>query len=130
MQDDLRDATRMLRSQPGFAAVALLMLALGIGATTAIFTVVNAVLINPLPYPDSDALVSIVHTVDGRDEPFFGDAIYNTYRENTRAFEDFGVWTPYANVATVRRACATATVRVARHPTYQTVSRLAVSNSV
>ena len=77
------------------------MLALGIGSTTAIFTVVNAVLINPLPYPDSDALVSIVHTVDGRDEPFFGDAIYNTYRENTRAFEDFGVWTPYANVATV-----------------------------
>ncbi len=101
MQDDLRDATRTLRSQPGFAAAALLMLALGIGATTAIFTVVNAVLINPLPYPDSDALVSIVHTVDGRDEPFFGDAIFNTYRENTRAFEDFGVWTPYANVATV-----------------------------
>ena len=67
MQDDVRDATRMLRSQPGFAAAALLMLALGIGATTAIFTVVNAVLINPLPYPDSDALVSIVHTVDGRD---------------------------------------------------------------
>ena len=62
MQDDLRDATRMLRSQPGFAAAALLMLALGIGATAAIFTVVNAVLINPLPYPDSDALVSIVHT--------------------------------------------------------------------
>jgi predicted permease len=101
MQEDLRDATRMLRSQPGFAAAALLMLTLGIGATTAIFTVVNAVLINPLPYPDPDALVSIVHTVDGRDEPFFSDAIYNTYLENTRAFEDFGVWTPYANVATV-----------------------------
>jgi predicted permease len=101
MKDDLRDAARMFRLQPAFAAAALLMLAFGIGATTAIFTVVNAVLINPLPYRDSDALVSIVHTVDGRDEPFFGDAIYNTYRENTRAFEDFGVWTPYANVATV-----------------------------
>lgn len=102
MQDYLRNATRMFRSQPGFAAAALLMLALGIGATTATFTVVNAVLINPLPYPESDALVSIVHTVDGRDEPSFGDAIFHTYRENTRAFEDFGVWTPYANVATVR----------------------------
>ena len=59
MPDDLRDATRLLRSQPGFAAAALLMLALGIGATTAIFTVVNTVLIKPLPYPDS-MLVSIV----------------------------------------------------------------------
>ena len=39
--------------------------------------------------------------MDGRDEPFFGDAIYNTYRENMRAFEDFGVWTPYANIATM-----------------------------
>jgi predicted permease len=77
------------------------MLALGLGATTAIFTVVNAVLIKPLPYSDSDSLVSIVHTVDGRAEPFFGDEIFNTYRDNTRAFEDFGVWTPYANVATV-----------------------------
>jgi len=101
MQDDLRDVLRMLRSQPGFAAAALLMLALGIGGTTAIFAVVNAVLINPLPYPDSDALVSIVHTVDGRDEPFFNDAIYNTYRDNPRAFEEFGVWTPYASAATI-----------------------------
>lgn len=101
MHDDLRDAIRLLRLRPGFAAAAILMLALGIGATTAIFTVVNAVLIKPLPYPDSASLVSIVHTVDGRAEPFFGDEIFNTYRDNGRAFEDFGVWTPYANVATV-----------------------------
>ncbi len=101
MQNDLRYAGQLFRSHPGFAAAALLMLGLGIGATTAIFTVVNAVLINPLPYPDSDALVSIVHTVNGRDQPVFGDAIYNTYRENTRAFEDFGVWSPFATVATV-----------------------------
>lgn len=101
MQDDVRSAKRMLRTQPGFAGAVLVMLALGIGATTAIFTVINAVLISPLPYPDSDALVSIVHTVDGRDEPFFSDAIYDTYRENARAFEDVGVWTPYANVATI-----------------------------
>lgn len=81
--DDVRHAAWLVRTQPGFAAVVIVTtaLAIGIGATTAIFTVVNAVLIKPLPYPDSDALVSIVHTVDVGDEPFFGDALYNTYRE-------------------------------------------------
>src|SRR5579871_2438656 len=54
---DLRHAVRMLRLNPAFSITAILTLALGIGATTAIFSVVNGVLIKPLPYPDSDALV-------------------------------------------------------------------------
>ena len=70
---NVRDAARMIRKDPGFAAAAVVTLALGIGATTAIFSVVNAVLISPLPYPDSDALVSIVHTVDDREEAYVGD---------------------------------------------------------
>ena len=86
----------MLRKQPGFAAAAILMLALGIGATTAIFSVVNSVLIKPLPYPDSDALVSIVHSVDGTDQAYFSDAIYLTYTEHSQTFQDFGVWVPSA----------------------------------
>jgi hypothetical protein len=56
---DFRYAIRTLRKQPGFAAVALLTLALGSGATTVMFTVINGVLLKPLPYPELDRLVTV-----------------------------------------------------------------------
>src|SRR6186713_725499 len=56
---DLRHGLRRVVAAPGFTAIAILTLALGIGANVAIFTVVNAVLIRPLPFPDSDRLVRI-----------------------------------------------------------------------
>ena len=56
---DFRYTLRTLRSKPGFAAVALLTLALGIGATTVMFTVINSVLLKPLPYPEPDRLITL-----------------------------------------------------------------------
>ena len=85
---------RLLRS-PMFTCVTLLTLAVGIGANTAIFSVVQGVLLKPLPYPHPDDLVSVVHSAQGlkiRDLPM-SPACYFLYREQGRAFQDIGLWT-------------------------------------
>ena len=91
---DLRYATRTFRKQPGFAATAVLILALGIGATTAIFSVVYSVLIKPLPYPNADELVRIRHVAPGInvEDLQASSNMYLTYLQEGRTFANVGLW--------------------------------------
>src|SRR5690606_8832144 len=66
---DLRYAARSLGRAPAFAIVAILTLGMGIGATTTVFSVVKGVLLDPLPYPDADALVDLRHVAPGLNLP-------------------------------------------------------------
>src|SRR5687768_8246749 len=92
---DLRQGFRLLFRAPGFAVTAILTLALGIGATTALFTVVNAVLLEPLPFPGSNKLVQVWRS----ELPAltYGSASYARYldwRQFQRVFTDLGAWSP------------------------------------
>src|SRR5688500_13127721 len=96
VKQDLRYAARAFRKQPAFAATAVLIIALGIGATTAIFSVVNAVVIKPLPYPESDAVVTVMHSAvfgDVRNNGFpFSPQMLSIYTESGQAFEELGMY--------------------------------------
>jgi putative ABC transport system permease protein len=88
----LRHAARILWKQPGFSGVAVLTLALGIGATTAVYSVVNGVLLKPLPFRDPDRLVTLYHVTPASQKDLQGAATYFTYRDHGQAFEDIGLW--------------------------------------
>jgi predicted permease len=93
MMDDVKDAIRTLRKQPRFLIVAALTLALGIGSAAAIFSVVNGVLLTPLPYPHADRLVNIWSTAPGLGYDRFGLSpdLFLFYRRNNQVFEDMAL---------------------------------------
>jgi predicted permease len=90
----LNHILRRLAKMPGFTAVAVLTLAIGIGANTAIFSVVEGVLLKALPYPNPDELVTLDHSAPGVNLPHAGIApfLYFTYRDDGRSFQDVGLW--------------------------------------
>jgi hypothetical protein len=109
---DLSAAVRMLQKQPRFAAVAIVTLALGIGATTAVYSVVNSVLLKPLPFRDPDRLVAVYHVTPASQKDIQGAATYFTYRDHGQVFEDVGLW--YATNAAVIRSGVPEQVRTLR----------------
>ena len=86
---DIRHALRLLRTRPGFAAVAVTTLALGIGANTAIFSVVRSVLLEPIPFPDPDRLVLLWEApADSPTKTFIVSAPnYVDWRRDVKSFE-------------------------------------------
>jgi putative ABC transport system permease protein len=110
---DLRYGGRALRRAPGFSMVAILTLALGIGATTAMFSVVNGVLLRPLPYPAQDRLIELVHEAPGAgvDQVFASPSVYFGYRDYSRTFEAVGLWDWDRSPATVSGAGAPESVQ-------------------
>jgi predicted permease len=94
---DIRFALRMLRKSPGFTTVAVLTLALGIGANTAIFSYVNAWLIHPLPYPHAEQLmVALSHnTKEGWTDETFTNADFLTYQKQASSFSQLAAWTSW-----------------------------------
>src|SRR3954469_3988310 len=90
--NDLRCGLRMMVRNPVFTLIAIVTLALGIGANTAIFSVVDAVLLRPLPYPNADRLVFLWSTMNSQGVPQSGSALpdYQGWRDQNKVFDGLG----------------------------------------
>jgi predicted permease len=93
-KDQLRQVLRRLGRAPMFTAITLITLAAGVGANTVVFSVLEGVLLKPLPYPHSEELVGVWHTAPGINIPELNmsPSNYFTYREQGRTFQDIGMY--------------------------------------
>src|SRR5689334_10213394 len=89
---DLRYGLRMLGKSPGFALIAVLTLALGIGANTAIFSVVNGVLLNPLPFPNAKRIVSMFQKKQNFDNGSISYPNFLDWQRDNRTFESMAAY--------------------------------------
>ena len=102
LREDLRHAVRLFRTNPAFTVIAVLTLALGIGATTAVFSVFSGVLLRPLPFPESDRLVEIMK-VEGRKSSLklpVSSLDFRDWQEQTQSFESLaGIYRENLNLS-------------------------------
>jgi putative ABC transport system permease protein len=91
MTQDVRFAARMLVKRPGFSSIAILTLALGIGASTAIFSVVHSVLLRSLPYPEPDRILQLYETANGA-VMTFSPLNYLDWKAQARTFESIAAY--------------------------------------
>ncbi len=89
---DIRFALRTLRKNPGFTAIVMVTLALGIGATTAIFTLVDAIMLRPYPYADMDRIVMVAETTRTGQMLSIAWANFQDWREQNQVFEHLGIY--------------------------------------
>src|SRR5262249_30031257 len=89
--NDLKFSCRQLLKNPGFAAIAILTLALGIGANTAIFSVINAVLLRPLPYPDSERLMILLQSDANQPGISVSFPDYMDWKKDNTVFEHLAI---------------------------------------
>ena len=92
LRQDLRHTARALRRTPGFAITAVLVVALGVGANTAAFSLADQVLLRPLPFPQSERLVKLWQTVPGSSRLELSPANYRDWKNRNRSFEALGAY--------------------------------------